>query len=544
MKGKKNLVYFFAVFIILLLGGFLRLYRISDYMTFLGDEGRDALVVYEILHGNLTLLGPTASVGGFFFGPIYYYFMAPFLWLFHYDPVGPAVMVALFGVGAIFLTYLAGSKFFGRNAGLIAAFLFSISPLAIAYSRSSWNPNLMPFFSILLILVLYDAVKKNSVFLFLLSGIIVGILLQLHYVVLFLCAAVVAYDVISRFVSERFLTFSKKAKRIILDGFFLFIGFIIGLSPFLAFEVRHNFLNIQNIIKFIFLSGETGAGVNIFYQWWIVLFRLFGRLVTSYPPPEQVSANHTYILDLIFIKFPIPIGVLWIFTAFLMLSSVGFLIYRFVQVSRKKDSNFFKYLLLLCWLFVGVFFFGFYKKTIYDYYFQFLFPLPFLLSGFLLSALFVSKKINKIGKAIAWLVFLIIILLNINGAPFRSSANKQKDQVQLISEFVLSKANNKPFNFALITGGNSDHAYRYFFRLAGRDPVVIQNEAIDPSRTSVTDQLLIVCEDPNCQPLGNSLWEVAGFGRAEIEDMWPVSVVKVYKLKHYLNNASSSASLR
>src|SRR3989338_5083451 len=83
---------------ILLLASFLRLYRLSDYMTFLGDEGRDVLVVKHLLEGDLVGLGPTASVGGFFTGPIYYYFMAPFLWLFKLDPVGPAVMVALFGI--------------------------------------------------------------------------------------------------------------------------------------------------------------------------------------------------------------------------------------------------------------------------------------------------------------------------------------------------------------------------------------------------------------------------------------------------------------
>src|ERR1035437_10265433 len=72
--------------LILILAAFLRLYRIADYMTFLGDEGRDVLTVYGILHGHLTLLGPTSSVGGFFLGPIYYYFMAPFLWLFNDNP--------------------------------------------------------------------------------------------------------------------------------------------------------------------------------------------------------------------------------------------------------------------------------------------------------------------------------------------------------------------------------------------------------------------------------------------------------------------------
>ena len=83
---------------ILLLAAFLRFYRIGDYLTFLGDEGRDALAVYNILHGDFTLLGPRSSAADFYYGPIYFYLIAPFLWLFGYDPVGPAVFVALLGV--------------------------------------------------------------------------------------------------------------------------------------------------------------------------------------------------------------------------------------------------------------------------------------------------------------------------------------------------------------------------------------------------------------------------------------------------------------
>jgi len=157
-----------AILLILLLAAFLRLYNISGYMTFLGDEGRDVLVVKHILEGKFTLLGPTASVGGFFLGPIYYYFMTPFLWLFNYNPVGPAVMVALFGVATVFLIYKVGSEFFGEKAGLIAALFYSTSPLAIAYSRSSWNPNLMPFFSLLSLYCVYKGIeKKKLLFVFL-----------------------------------------------------------------------------------------------------------------------------------------------------------------------------------------------------------------------------------------------------------------------------------------------------------------------------------------------------------------------------------------
>src|SRR3990167_9969440 len=121
---------------ILALAAALRLYRIGDYMNFLGDEGRDALVVYNILHGKLTLLGPTSSVGGFFLGPIYYYFMAPFLLLFNYNPVGPAVMVALIGIATTYLLYKICEIFFNRKVAIFAALLYSISPLIFSYSRS------------------------------------------------------------------------------------------------------------------------------------------------------------------------------------------------------------------------------------------------------------------------------------------------------------------------------------------------------------------------------------------------------------------------
>src|SRR3989338_6156537 len=77
------------LFLILLLAFLLRTYQLSPYLQFLGDEGRDVLVVKRmIVDHNWTLLGPSASVGGFYIGPLYYYFMIPFLALSKLDPVG------------------------------------------------------------------------------------------------------------------------------------------------------------------------------------------------------------------------------------------------------------------------------------------------------------------------------------------------------------------------------------------------------------------------------------------------------------------------
>ncbi len=507
MLNKK-----FLLFGILFIAAFLRLYRISDYMTFLGDEGRDVLITYEILHGHLTLLGPTASVGGFL-GPIYYYFMAPFLWLFKYDPVGPAVMVALFGIATVFLVYKVGNKFFGTIGGLISALLYSISPLIIAYSRSSWNPNLMPFFSLLSLCVIYKAISLNRVKLFVLCGFLLGIAMQLHYLAIFLGVVIASYVFIIRIILIKSEPLSKVLFRVAKEYILIFSGFIVGWLPFLMFEFRHGFPNIRSIFNFIFSSGNTGGNEHFSDILKDVFFRLFGRLITKFPPPEQVNLNND-----------LHIGVWYHLTFVLGILSVLIFLIKYKDTFKKLDNKFKELSLIFVWLFVGIFMFGFYKKSIYDYYFGFMFPLPFLLVGFSLS---------RINKFLGVLILAVLVWINLTGIPFGQEPNRQKEQVKKISQFVLSKTGGKPFNFALITGGNSDHGYRYFFKLEGRDPTVIQSPQIDPERKTVTSQLLVVCEDLNCRPLGDSLWEVAGFGRGEIIGKWDVSVVKVYKLKHY-----------
>lgn len=501
---------------ILLLSAFLRLFRIADYMTFLGDEGRDVLIVKHLLEGDWVGLGPTASVGGFFLGPIYYYFMAPFLWLFHFDPVGPAVMVALFGIATVFLVYWVGKEWLSEKAGLFAATLYGVSPLVIAYSRSSWNPNLMPFFSLLTLFVLFKAVEKHSRKLFVTSGILLGITMQLHYLATFLAVIMAAFVFASMF---------RKLHTLVKNYLFLSAGFIIGFSPFLAFEITHGFPNITTVIKFMFgTTGETGfAGGKLPEIIGNVFFRMFGRLVMRFPPPEQVALG----------AHP-NIAIWYQVTIFIAIAATFLLFYQWYK--RFKERSFYvrRVSLLVIWFSMGILLFGFYKKPIYDYYFGFMFPLPFLLVGNLLATLYKSDRLRLAGKGIVIIVFAALVWFNLDGRPFRYSANRQLAQVRGISEFVLQKAEGRPFNFALITGQNSDHAYRYFFELEGNKPVTIEYSEKDPARQTVTDQLLIVCEDPRCQPLGNSLWEVAGFGRAEIaEGPLPVSVVKVYKLVHY-----------
>ena len=517
-KLRHLIVNNLPVILILILASFYRLYRIEDYMTFLGDEGRDVLVVYNILHGKLTLLGPTSSVGGFFLGPIYYYFMAPFLWLFNYNPVGPAIGVALIGIATVFLLYKIALTLFNKRIALIASFLYSISPLVVTYSRSSWNPNPMPFVSLLTLISVFYAIKKNSLKLFVMCGFLMGIAFQFHYLALFLGTIVLFYVLFTTVYKSNL---KRSIEQFIKRVGAIFLGLIIGWSPFLAFEIRHDFIDFKNVFNFVVHSQDTGVSSGLFSIIYDLFFRLFARTIFGFPPIEHTGIYGNSILWA-WSMLALAIGVL----------SVVILLSNFYKSLKVKNENFYKYALLTFWLIIGISLFGLYKKAIYDYYLAFLFPLPFILVAILFDYIYLNKKI-LMQKLLVLILIILIVFLNLRSIPFQYEPNRQLNQMKSIAKFVEDKTQGKPFNFALITGGNSDHAYRYFFTIWNHAPITIEDPVHDPQRKTITSQLFVVCESLPCEPLGHSLWEVAGFGRAEIVGKWNVSVVEIYKLVHY-----------
>src|SRR3990167_8398219 len=74
--------------IILLSAFFLRVYRVNEILGFYYDQGRDALVIWDLWHnGKFFLIGPTTGIAGIFRGPFYYYLIAPLYLIGRGDPV-------------------------------------------------------------------------------------------------------------------------------------------------------------------------------------------------------------------------------------------------------------------------------------------------------------------------------------------------------------------------------------------------------------------------------------------------------------------------
>lgn len=485
--------YLIVLLVIICLSAFVRLYRITDYMHFLGDEGRDVLVVKRIIKDHqFTLLGPITSVGSMYLGPIYYYMMAPFLFIFNMNPVGPAVMIALLSILTIMIIYILGIEFFDFPTSIIASLLYAFSPLVIVYSRFSWNPNAVPFFALLIIYSLLKiAIKKQDNWSYI-CGLSLGVILQLHYLSLMFIPIILIVLAVFRKLDVKLII------KIILSS-------LITFSPFILFEFRHNFPNLQTVLRFITIRGNaaTFALNKVHFLIFDLTIRAFWRIV--------VIENETISKLLI-----------------LLILITAFLIFK----NRQKVPKHYYYalIILFTWFIFTILSLALYQGAIYDYYLVQFFPLPAILTGLVLG-FYIQKK--GLYRIISWLLFFLLLFFQLKNSPLLKEPNRLLTLTQERARFIYNQVDARPYNFALITGSNSDHAYRYFLELWGKPPVTINNPVIDPERKTVTDQLFVLCEIPDCSPLGHPLWEIAGFGRADIKDSWEVAGVKILKLTHH-----------
>jgi len=480
---KKNPWEFGILLTILVIGTFCRLYRISDYMTFLGDEGRDVIIVRRFLtEFHPPLIGPGTSIGSMYLGPLYYYMMAPALLIANFSPVGPAVQIAILGVITIWFVWYVGRSWFGRTAGLIAAGLYAISPTVIIYSRSSWNPNIMPFFALLSIYSIWKVWKEKKYKWMIVLGISFAFVLQSHYLGLLLIPTLFIPWMLSRPPIRYTLTATSL--------------FAILMSPLLFFDLRHNFQNFSAIKAFFTGSRDIGLPLSVYLsKVGSVAFMISSNLV---------SAKNVYLTVIIL--------------ALLLL----FLIW--VLVNKKFKSSFG---LMFLWLIVGIIGISLYKGPVYDHYLEFLFPAPFLLLG----ALAQNLRKAKIWYLIFGVYLLALAFFNLKNSPILSSPNMQLPRAISVAKVIQEKANGGRFNLATISDLNNRDVYQYFLMVWG-DKVV----DTDPSSTifTVTDQLFVVCELPRekCDPIHDPSAWITNFGWTKIVDEWPVWGGTLFKLGH------------
>lgn len=494
---------FILLLSILLIGAFLRLYKIDQYMTFLGDEGRDVIIVRRLLtEGHPPLIGPGTSIGNMYLGPAYYYMMAIPLLLANFNPVGPAIFIALLGLVTIWFVWFVVNEWFPSNkinwGALVAAFLYAISPVVIIYSRSSWNPNIMPFFSLLTIYSIWKVWIKKEYKWIIVTGISFACVLQSHYLGLLLAPTILLvwfFESLKSGKKKRFLIFSS-------IGLFLFL---LLMSPLAFFDLRHNFIN-YNAIKLFFTNRE---GTISILPWKAIpgIWPMLNLISTDLVAAKTLSLG---------IVSALIIGIYFVFK---------YLLHK-EKYNQEKVSTL---LVLTLWLGFALLGLSLYKQHIYDHYFGFIFTAPFIIIAAVIQHL---TKFKKLGIVLIIIFVLSLIYVDFVNSPIRFSPNKQLERAQVVAKKVQDLANNQKFNFAIIAENNYDSAYRYFLNL---DNAKVTD--IDPGKfkDTITNQLIVVCEKEKnkCDPTHNPKAEIANFGWSKIENVYDsVFGVTIYKLGH------------
>lgn len=175
--------------IIILLGIFFRTYKFDQWITFGQDAFRDSMLVsraYENGPSELPLLGPRAGGSELRLGPAFYYFQ--YLSAEIFSSVSAPVLAypnLIFSILSLFIFYLLLSRYFSRDWSMVLSGLFSLSYLAIEYSRFTWNPNSAPFFNLLffwsLLMFFDERYPKWRNCLIVLSALSFAISTQLHF---------------------------------------------------------------------------------------------------------------------------------------------------------------------------------------------------------------------------------------------------------------------------------------------------------------------------------------------------------------------------
>lgn len=255
----------------LIFGAAVRILAALRFADFSGDQIRDASVSMDMWQGVWPTLGPSSAWGDLYLPPLYFYITFPFT-AFGADLSWQAVtngIITFFSIPLLMFTIyqlLENTPHPKRllitsGAGLWYSLLFQNIIINTGYSLAG-NSGSIPFFLLAFVLFYkYQWEEKlplsRQIFCWLLYGITLAIIGNLHFAPLFVMSSAFLVSVLA-FIAKQ----PKNIKRWGLPGLSVLSGVVIML-PYWIGEVDRGWRNTQSIIDLVFkTSSEDGYAVT------------------------------------------------------------------------------------------------------------------------------------------------------------------------------------------------------------------------------------------------------------------------------------------
>jgi len=188
----------------------------------------------------LVAYGPKASVGNFYLPPLYYQVFVILTALFP-SPFAMTLLITLVESLTPVLVFFLAKRFLDERAAVVAGVLAASAPLAVIFGTFAWNPNMVPFFSLLSLLMLLKYTQFNNLKYLVVACISFVVALQLHYQATVLLPVFV-FIFLQQIFQRKFLLRHWLVAIIAASMLFL---------PYGAAEVANNFQNTRALYSYL-----------------------------------------------------------------------------------------------------------------------------------------------------------------------------------------------------------------------------------------------------------------------------------------------------
>lgn len=525
VRNWVKIVFWFVIGGLVIGAAFLRFYRIPEFLTFLSDQGRDAIILKRIVtFEKFVFVGPTTSIGNVFTGPFFYYLVAPFMLLSGLDPAGPAYGIALINTACLVLCFL----FVLRNFGKATAFYFLVFAgycvNQIMQSRFSWNPNPVSVFSFLALICWYYAIGEThrhritqqsaptagSILHFiqeskwhLLTGIIVGLCLQLHYVTILLIMPIGIHFLLTIFGVQSAGRVNQR-KDFLQPLYQMTLGFVGGMvtfTPLILFDIKNKFINLHTLLRAT-STGEIQAKNFLYYD------RFTDTLRTLW-----------------FHSFGIKLNAEWsLFAVFCLIALSVWVAQRYLQ---KAERVFVYGCLVLVVSFAPLF--ALIETGRHVHYYNHLYLALYFLVALILSSVLRFRSVKIVWCMVLGIyVYQQVYLLPQIIEPVRK--NTQMSEAHSVASYIQSQTSTSAYQVVGLPFYETEGHYRYYLEYLGVRPMPADTLG-DPA------ELFVICHElakKDCDIPGNAQWQLADFQNRHpkwrIVSVREIAGVRVYKI--------------
>jgi 4-amino-4-deoxy-L-arabinose transferase-like glycosyltransferase len=369
MKIKKTVMILIIIFALSL---FLRLYKIFEIPYNQKGEFYDDLLLEVNAAKNIIDTSEIKFLYGEYMTNLYIIFILPFYLLWNSLITFKIVTAVIDSITSILLFILVKNVYDNKTA-FISAFLYSISPFIINFSRLGIDVNMLPFINVLSLLYLFKWLKLKQIkYLYLLSLFLsVGIAFHPSFI----------YITIAIFT---FLLINKSYKKINYKQFFILILiFIVGLSLYFLGFIKGEANPLKYISENIVITQQGQNNL-------LILENLATRLTQSSHILEIIMTYPIFNFNSLFKQITF-----WFF-----LLSSGFLLSRHFYRKSKFNPD-----IILLTIFIFTILFSIFSTT----------KLAYAHLGYLaiIQIIIISNFLSSILNEQKYLsIFIIIILVS------------------------------------------------------------------------------------------------------------------------------------